>query len=150
MIMIGSTRVVVAVFLLAPLAWGGALTTAKVVGDATATVVAVSGWVVDANSWPGQGVQYQGRAAASAEAGTPLAILTDDGSVVFPVQGPPAITYAINLKLRSYTQKRVRVGGRLIRHGPEKAIVIKYVTSDDDPAADPPTPTGDRHVEPRE
>jgi len=150
MIMIGSTRVVVAVFLLAPLAWGGALTTALVVGDATATVVAVSGWVVDANSWPGQGVQYQGRAAASAEAGTPLAILTDDGSVVFPVQGPPAITYAINLKLRSYAQKRVRVGGRLIRHGPEKAIVIKYVTSDDDPAADPPTPTGDRHVGPRE
>lgn len=152
MIMIGSTRVVVAVFLLAPLAWGGALTTAKVVGDATATIVAVSGWVVDANSWPGQGVrgpQCQGRAAASAEAGTPLAILTDDGSVVFPVQGPPAITNAINLKLRSYAQKRVRVGGRLIRHGPEKAIVIKYVTSDDEPAADPPTPTGYRHVVPR-
>ena len=143
MIMISLKRVVVAVFLLAPLAWGGALTTAKVVGDAAAMVVAVSGWVVDANSWLGQGVrgpQYQGHAVASAEAGTPLVLLTDDGSIVFPVQPrPPAGTHAINLK--SYAQQRVRVGGRLIRQGPEKAIVIQYVTSDNGPAVDPPPPT---------
>jgi len=145
MIMISSIRVVGAVFLLAPLAWGGALTTAKVVGDATAMVVAVSGWVVDANSWLGQGIrgpQHQARSAASAEAGTPLVILTDDGSIVFPVQlTPPAGTHASNIKLMPYAEQRVTVGGRLIRQGREKAIVIQYVTSANDPAAVQPAPT---------
>ena len=144
-ITISLRRVVVAVLLLAPLAWGGVLTTAKVVGDAAADAMgfSLSGWVVDANSWLGQGVrgpQYQGRSVASAEAGTPLVLLTDDGTIVFPVQVPPAITYAINLKLKSYAQKRVRVGGRLVRRGPEKAIVIQYVTPVNDPAVDAPTP----------
>lgn len=103
--------------------------------------VTVSGWVVDANSWLGQGVrgpQYQGRSAASAEAGTPLVILTDDGSIVFPVQlRPPAGTHASNLKLVAYAEQRVTVGGRLIEQGQEKAMVIQYVTSDKEPADEP-------------
>jgi len=143
---IRARRVVVAVLLFVPLAWAGALTTAQVVRDAAADAmpVTVSGWVVDANSWLGQGVrgpQYQGRSVASAEAGTPLVLLTDDGTIVFPIQvRQPAITHAINLKLKSYAQQRVRVDGRLIRRGPEKAIVIQYVTPVKDPAVDAPTP----------
>jgi len=143
---ISAKRIVVAVFLLASLARAGALITAQVVRDAVADAVgsAVSGWVVDANSWLGQGVrgpQYERRSVASAEAGTPLVLLTDDGTIVFPIQlRPPAITREINLKLKSYAQQRVRIGGRLIRRGPEKAIVIQYVTSEHDPAVDAPIP----------
>ncbi len=214
MIVTNTGRVAVAVLLLAPLAWLGALATAQGVGTAAAgaqtetgldnelkmagrgtpavTVsgwvappmwadsvpanqvvgtapadsqpatwlddesyedgpgrpdVTVSGWVVDANSWLGQGVrgpQYQGRTAASAEAGTPLVILTDDGSIVFPVQlRPPAGTHASNLKLVAYAEQRVTVGGRLIEQGLEKAMVIQYVTSDKDPTDEPPTPAGE-------
>ena len=146
MILISARRVVVAVLLLTPLAWAGALAAGQVVGAAAAgaQVATVTGWVVDANSWLGQGVrgpQYQARSAASAEAGTPLVILTDDGSIMFPVQlTPPAGTHASNLKLVSYAEQRVTVGGRLIRQGREKAIVIEYVTRANDPAAAPPTP----------
>lgn len=145
MILTSSRRVVVAVLLLAPLAWAGALATAQVAGAAAAgaQTATVSGWVVDANSWLGQGargLQYKGRSAASAEAGTPLVILTDDGSIVFPVQErAPAGTHASNLQLTFYVEQRVTVGGRLIRQGQEKAIAIQYVTSANDPAAGPPT-----------
>ncbi len=143
--MLSSRRVVAAVLLFVPLAWAGALTAAQVAGAAApgAQTVTVSGWVVDANSWLGQGVrgpQYQGRSAASAEAGSPLVILTDNGSIVFPVQfGASAGTHASNLQLTSYAEQRVTVGGWLIRRGQEKAIVIQYVTSANDPAAGPPT-----------
>ena len=146
MIMISAGRLVVTVLLLAPLTWAGALTTAQVVGDAAAEVryVTVSGWVVDANSWLGQGIrgrQHQTRSAASAEAGTPLVILADDGSILFPVQPrSPAGTQASNSKLVPYAEQRVTVVGRLIQQGPEKAIVIQYVTRANDPAAGPPSP----------
>ncbi len=144
--MISARRMVAAVLLLAPLLWAGTLPTAQVVGTAAAEarVATVSGWVVDANSWLGQGIrglQHHARSAASAEAGTPLVILTDDGSIVFPVQlASPAGTHASNLKLVSYAEQRVTVGGRLIRQGREKAIVIEYVTRANDPGAAPPIP----------
>ena len=78
--MTSARRIVLAVLLLAPLAWAGALAAAQVVGTAAAGARAatVTGWVVDANSWLGQGIrgpQHQARSAASAEAGTPLVIL---------------------------------------------------------------------------
>ncbi len=143
--MTSARRIVLAVLLLAPLAWAGALAAAQVVGTAAAGARAatVTGWVVDANSWLGQGIrgpQHQARSAASAEAGTPLVILTDDGSIVFPVQlTPPAGTHSSNLKLAPYAEQRVTVGGRLIRQGRENAIVIEYVSRANDPAAGPPT-----------
>jgi hypothetical protein len=144
----------------APPTWADSVSVDQVVGTATADSqpptglddesyedgpgtpdVTVSGWVVDANSWLGQGVrgpQYRGRSVASAEAGTPLVILTDDGSIVFPVQlRSPAGTHASNLKLVAYAEQRVTVGGRLIEQGQEKAMVIQYVTSDKDPADEP-------------
>jgi len=144
--MISARRVVVVVLLLVPLAWAGALAVGQVVGAVAGGVQAatVTGWVVDANSWLGQGIrgpQYQARSAASAEAGTPLVILTDDGSIVFPVQlRPPAGTHASNLKLSPYAEQRVTVGGRLIRRGREKAIAIDYVTRANSPATGPTTP----------
>ncbi|GEM_PF-803914 len=144
----------------APPMWADSVTADEVVGTAAADSqpatglddesyedgpgrpdVTVSGWVVDANSWLGQGVrgpQYQGRSAASAEAGTPLVILTDDGSIVFPVQlRPRAGTHASNLQLTPYAEQRVTVGGRFIEQGQEKAMVIQYVTSDKDPIDEP-------------
>ena len=145
--MTNAGRLIAAVLLMAPLAWAGALTAAQVVGTAAAGARAatVTGWVVDANSWLGQGVrglQHHGRSAASAEAGTPLVILTDDGSIVFPVQvASRAGTHVSNLKLMPYAEQRVIVGGRLIRQGRENAIVIEYVTRANEPANVPPTPT---------
>ncbi len=131
---------VMAMVVLLPVAGSGA----RYAAEAGAQVAAVSGWVVDANSWLGQGIRGPDKrscSVASAEAGTPLVLLTDDGSIVFPVQPvPPAGTHASNLKLEPYAEQRVTIGGKLIQQGKERAIVVEYVTRANDQASGPPTP----------
>lgn len=104
----------------------------------------VSGWVVDANSWLGYGIRGQRHLSStvgSAEAGTPLVILTDDGSIVYPVQTQmPSGTLASNRLLLPYANQRVTVSGKLVSRGKERGIVVQVVTADREPASGPTAP----------
>lgn len=104
----------------------------------------VSGWVVDANSWLGHGARgedHRSCAVGNAGAGTPLVILTDDGSVVYPVQlHRPAGTWASNRLLVAYADQRVTVIGKLVKRGRERGIEVEVVTADRGPAAETPMP----------
>jgi hypothetical protein len=97
----------------------------------------ISGWVVDANSWLGHGArgeEHRSIASASACAGTPLVILTDDGSVVYPVQlRMPDGSWTSNRLLVPYADRRVTVTGKLVRRGEEKGIAVEVVTADREP-----------------
>jgi hypothetical protein len=143
---------IVAVIALALLAWTGALhaedAALPIDADAEAldnggggagiawedSMVAgssVTGWVVDASGWLGMGLYGDGHrqdAAASANMGTPLVILTDRGSIIFPVTlTTPASPKENNAKLVPFAEQRVTVTGRVIKRGREHGIVIETV-----------------------
>ncbi|GEM_PF-2372406 len=92
----------------------------------------VSGWVVDANDWLDRGflgVRHKAAAVASADLGEPLVILTDAGSIVYPVAlSAPAGPMMDNVKLIPYAEQRIVVTGRFVQRGPERGIVINRIT----------------------
>jgi hypothetical protein len=119
--------------LIAPLAWAGALTAAQVVGTAAAGVetATVTGWVVDANGWLDKGffgTKHEQSAVTTADLGAPLVILTDRGSVVYPVTlTAPLGPMMDNARLIPFAEQRVTVTGKVVRRGKERGIVIQEI-----------------------
>src|SRR5512143_2667896 len=76
---------------------------AYVAAPAAAPLDTVKGWVVDANDWLDMGfvgTQHRQTALTNADLGTPLVILTDRGSVVYPVTvTEPSSAVANNTRL---------------------------------------------------
>ncbi|HTW91154.1 MAG TPA: hypothetical protein VMH22_05540 [bacterium] len=158
--MINAKPMVIGVIALALLAWTGALhaeeatapadnnvdTEAGNVGgmcggiaveDTGAVVNSVTGWVVDASCWLGlgaRGEKHQQCAVACANMGTPLVILTDRGTVIYPVMlTAPASPKENNAKLIPFAEQRVTVTGRVIKRGQERGIVIDTVATAPEP-----------------
>ena len=97
----------------------------------------VTGTVVGTNCWLARGLEgskYRDSAIACARNGTPLTILTDAGSLVYPMTiGTSGNTQPDMNKLMPYAEQRVTVTGKLIRRGKEHAIIIYKVA----PAPEP-------------
>ncbi len=152
--MSNTRQMVVAVIALALLAWTGALhaeEAAVPIGndaqsesgtggglggglyaeEAGTPVDTVSGWVVDANGWLDKGfigVKHEQSAVTAADLGAPLVILTDRGSVVYPVTlTSPSGPMMDNARLIPFAEQRVTVTGKVIRRGKERGIVIETV-----------------------
>ncbi len=91
----------------------------------------VSGWVVDVNGWLDKGfigIKHEEAAVTAADLGGPLVILTDRGSVVYPVTlTAPAGPMMDNVRLRPFVEQRVIVMGKVVRRGRERGIVIEQV-----------------------
>ena len=152
--MSNTRRIAVAVIALALLAWTGALYAEEstlppdnnvsaeagnvggvgggiAVADTGTMVSSVTGWVVDASCWLGKGIhgdKHQQCAVACANMGTPLVILTDRGSVVYPVMlTTPSSPKENNARLIPFAEQRVTVTGKVIKRGRERGIVIDSV-----------------------
>ena len=93
----------------------------------------VTGTVVGTNCWlarGAEGAKYRDSAIACARNGTPLAILTDAGSLVYPITiGSAGNAQPDMSTLMSYSEQRVNVTGKLIKRGKEHAIIIYNVTA---------------------
>jgi hypothetical protein len=124
---------------LAVLLYGGALRVQRVpatgetgyaaaAGSPTDTV---GGWVVDANDWLDHGflgVRHRQSALNNADLGTPLVILTDRGSIVYPVtMTSPTGPMVDNVRLIPFAEQRVIVSGKVITRGGERGVVIEKV-----------------------
>jgi hypothetical protein len=105
--------------------------------DSTTTGSSVTGWVVDASCWLGlgaRGEKHQQCAVACANMGTPLVILTDRGSVVYPVTlTTPASPKENNARLIPFAEQRVTVAGKVIKRGRERGIIIDTVAKAPEP-----------------
>jgi hypothetical protein len=99
--------------------------------EAGTTANSVTGWVVDAGGWLGMGfdgAKHQQDAVASANMGSPLVILTEHGSVVYPVTlTVPSSPKTDNARLIPFAGQRVTVTGQVVRRGRERGIVIETV-----------------------
>lgn len=97
----------------------------------------VIGTVVGTNCWLSRGLEgkkYRDSAIACARNGTPLAILTDAGELVYPITVANNGNYQPDMQtLMSYAEQRVTATGKLIRRGKERAIVIDNVASAPEP-----------------
>jgi hypothetical protein len=106
-------------------------------GETGVTVNSVTGWVVDAGGWLGMGFdgpEHLKDATASAQMGSPLVILTDKGSVVYPVMlTAPSSPKESNSQLIPYAGQHVTVAGKAIRRGREHGIVIETVAKTEGP-----------------
>ena len=158
--MSNARQMVVGVIALALLAWTGALRAEEntipvdnhadaeagngggagggIAAADTATVASsVTGWVVDASCWLGKGIRgekHQQCAVACANMGTPLVILTDRGSIVYPVMlTTPSSPKENNAQLIPFAEQRVTVTGKVIKRGRERGIVIETVAKAPEP-----------------
>jgi hypothetical protein len=97
--------------------------------------------VIDPNCWLGKGARgpnHRTCAVACANLNTPLAILTDDGSVVWPVLlTAPTGPKPNNDKLIPFAETRVSVTGQVIDRGKERAIVLSDIKNAAEPAVAP-------------
>jgi hypothetical protein len=97
----------------------------------TAPTDTVTGWVVDANNWLDRGfigVRHKQSAVTSADLGEPLVILTDGGSIVYPVNPTaPSGPMMDNVRLIPFAEQRIVVTGRLVTRAMERGIVINSV-----------------------
>jgi hypothetical protein len=93
---------------------------------------AVSGWVVDANDWLDQGsLEPSARqpARTSADLGSPLVILADDGSLVYPLALTATDGFMRDtVRLKPFAGQRVRATGRIVTRSLERGILIDRVT----------------------
>ena len=144
----------VALIALALLTWTGALyakeavvpgKTASETGPATsgsvggefyaeqsvAHVDTVSGWVVDANDWLDRGflgARHKQSALTSADLGEPLVILTDSGSLVYPVTlTSPSGPMMDNVRLIPFAEQRIIATGRVVTRAMERGLIIDHV-----------------------
>lgn len=91
--------------------------------------VKVEGWVIDSScAYTKNLVKPISESCAKkcAEGGSPLVILTDDGTVYLPVSGTMPAT-GENQKLMAYAGQRVKVEGAVHERAGSKAIVISKV-----------------------
>ena len=92
----------------------------------------VNGWVLDSACALTKGLDKpisRDCALACARNGSPLVILEDDGTVVWPVSDTmPAKSQ--NTKLLPYAGKRVTAAGKMYAKGGSQAIVIQDVSAE--------------------
>jgi hypothetical protein len=97
----------------------------------TERVDTVSGWVVDANDWLDRGelgVRHKEAAVVSADLGEPLVILTDSGSLVYPVTlTMPSGPLMDNIRLIPFAEQRIKAIGSIVTEGGEKGIVVDRI-----------------------
>lgn len=88
--------------------------------------ITITGEVVDANCYmhvgaDGRGPDHKMCAQTCAKAGSPLAILTDDGVLYYPIVNPGKNP---NDKLMDYIADRVQVNGKFYAQGPSSTGVV--------------------------
>jgi len=92
----------------------------------------VTGWVVDANDWLDRGflgVRHKQSAVTNADLGEPLVILTDSGSVIYPVtEKSPMGPMMDNVRLMPFAEQRVTVTGRFVTRDRERGLIINGIT----------------------
>lgn len=92
----------------------------------------VTGTVVGANCWLSRGLegdQYRDSAIACARNGTPLAILTDNGWLVYPFTVGTDGSAKPDLQLlMPYAEQRVTATGLVVGRGMTRGIIIDSVT----------------------
>ncbi|MGH9602086.1 MAG: hypothetical protein ACRD24_06820 [Terriglobales bacterium] len=102
-------------------AWQGALGEGK--------SVTVEGWVIDSSCAYTKDLKKpisESCAKKCAEGGSPLVILTDDGTVYLPISGTMPAT-GENKRLMSYAGQRVKVEGTVHDRAGSKAMVITKI-----------------------
>ena len=103
------------------------LTLSVVAGEGKS--VKVEGWVIDSSCAYTKDLKKpisESCAKKCAEGGSPLVILTDDGTVYLPISGTmPAI--GENKKLMAYAGQRVKVEGAVHERTGSKAMVITKI-----------------------
>ena len=88
--------------------------------------VKVEGWVIDSSCAYTKNLKKpisESCAKKCAEGGSPLVILTDDGTVYLPISGTMPAT-AENQKLMAFAGQRVKVEGTVHDRSGSKAMVI--------------------------
>ncbi len=89
----------------------------------------VTGWVLDSACAFTKGLSKpisRDCALACARNGSPLVVLQDDGTIVWPISAEtPAVSQ--NERLRPYAGKRVTVAGKSYTRGGSNAIVIASI-----------------------
>lgn len=97
----------------------------------------VTGTVVGTNCWLARGLEgdkYRDSAVACARYGTPLSILTDAGELIYPIALGNAGNYQPDMQtVMKFAEQRVKVTGKLMRRGGERAIVIDSIESAPEP-----------------
>jgi hypothetical protein len=91
----------------------------------------ITGTVVGSNCWLARGFvgsQYRDSALKCARNGTPLAILTDDGSLVLPILlNADGSARPDNGKVMPYAEQHVRIYGMTVRRGHERGIIVDSI-----------------------
>jgi len=138
--MIESVPALVMQVVLAALFYGGVPGTGKVPAPpnpvealtAASPLDTVTGWVVDANDWLDRGflgVKHKESALTNADLGTPLVILTDSGSVIYPMTlTSPSGPMRDNIRLIPFAEQRVILTGKVVTRDQERGVVIDHVT----------------------
>jgi len=103
----------------------------------TRTEGSVTGTVVGANCWLSRGLEgdkYRDTALICAQNGTPLTIVTDDGSPVYPFTvGTDGSSKPDMERLLPYAEQRVKATGLVVGRGMERGIIIDNVTAVQEP-----------------
>jgi hypothetical protein len=98
----------------------------------------ITGTVVGTNCWLARGLEgekYRDSAIACARNGTPLSILTDAGELIYPVTIGNSGNYLPDMQsVTKYAEQRVKVTGKLMRRGKERAIVVDRIEAAPAPA----------------
>ncbi|MGH9509647.1 MAG: hypothetical protein ACRD2Q_12275 [Terriglobales bacterium] len=108
-------------FLLVSLAWTGAFGEGK--------AVTLEGWVIDSSCAYTKDLKKpisESCAKECAEGGSPLVILTDDGTVYLPISGTLPAT-GENRRLMAFAGQRVKVEGTVHDRAGSKAMVIAKI-----------------------
>ena len=96
---------------------------------ATAEQATVEGWVIDSACTYSKNLSQPKSVACAkscARAGSPLVILTDDKTVLLPIENAvPA--HGQNAKLMKFAGQRVKATGEIFEHGGSKAIAIQQI-----------------------
>ena len=91
--------------------------------------VKLEGWVIDSSCAYTKNLDKpisESCAKKCAEGGSPLVILTDDGTVYLPISGTMPAT-GENQKLMAYAGQRVKVEGAVHQRSGSKAMVISKI-----------------------
>ena len=91
--------------------------------------VTVEGWVIDSACTYSKNLSQPKSVACAkscARAGSPLVILTDDKTVLLPIENAvPA--HGQNARLMKFAGQRVKATGEIFEHGGSKAIAINKI-----------------------
>ena len=103
--------------------------TSRLSGAATSTSVSLKGYVLDSACAFTKGLDKPISAkcaTACAKAGSPLVILSDDGTIYWPISDATPSS-GQNDKLLPYAGQRVSLTGKTFQRGGSKAIVIDKI-----------------------